>query len=90
MKTRSVPKQEQPYPSLTDVIAIQTEFEFSDINGTLIGFRLPKYMEGANEVGYHLHFLNTDREAGGHVLDCEVEDVKVMIDHKEAWYTALE
>ena len=90
MKTRSVPRQEQPYPPLTEVIATQSEFEFSNIDGTLIGFRLPEYMKGANEVGYHFHFLNTDRDAGGHVLECEVQDVKVMIDHKEAWHTALE
>lgn len=89
MKTRSVPKQAQPYPPLTEVVAIQTEFEFSHIEGTLIGFRLPDYMEGSNAVGYHFHFINSDRNAGGHVLNCKVKDVKIMIDHKDAWYVEL-
>ena len=83
MKTRSVPKQEQPYPTLAEMIEIQTEFEFSNIDGILIGFRLPEYMSGANAAGYHFHFINSDRNAGGHVLECEVEDVKIMIDHKD-------
>ena len=48
MKTRSVPAQEQPYPPLLDVIAEQPTFEFEQIQGDMLGFRLPDYMDVAN------------------------------------------
>jgi acetolactate decarboxylase len=35
----------------------------------MVGFRLPSYLENVNVTGYHFHFLTTDRQAGGHVLD---------------------
>ena len=29
---------------------------------------------------YHLHFLTKDRKAGGHVLDCALENLTVQVD----------
>ena len=89
LKTRSVPKQVEPYPPLADVIAKQTIFEFSDVEGTIVGFRLPAYVSEANAVGYHLHFIALDRLAGGHVLECRVDNVRVEIDYTYEWYVEL-
>src|SRR4029079_4124339 len=47
----------------------QPEFELSDVEGTLVGFRFPDYAAGMNVPGYHLHFLTADQGAGGPVLD---------------------
>jgi acetolactate decarboxylase len=80
-KTRSVPKQTEPYPTLAEVIADQTVFTLNDVNGTMVGFRLPSYMDGVNVAGYHLHFISDDETAGGHVLDCIVRDAVVEIDY---------
>jgi acetolactate decarboxylase len=73
IKARSVPRQEKPYPELADAVSDQTVFEFENISGTLVGFRTPEYAKGVNVPGYHLHFITSDRSAGGHVLDLEME-----------------
>jgi acetolactate decarboxylase len=89
MKTRSVPSQVEPYPPLLDVIAVQPTFEFEDVEGVMLGFRLPDYMDVANSPGYHFHFLNDEKNAGGHVLACQVENVTIEIDITDEWYTQL-
>ena len=89
VKARSVPKQAKPFRPLADVIAEQVIFEFTDVEGTIVGFRLPGYMAGANAAGYHLHFITSDRLAGGHVLECQVADVRVEIDYTDEWYVEL-
>ena len=89
MKTRSVPRQEKPYPELLDVLEEQPIYEFQEIEGVMVGFRLPSYMEGANAPGYHFHFITEGRDAGGHVLECQSQDVVVEIDYTDEWYTVL-
>lgn len=89
MKTRAPQIETQPYPPLADALADQVEFEFQDISGTMVGFRLPDYMQGINAVGYHLHFLTADRQAGGHVLDCQTKNVAVSVDNIDALYVDI-
>jgi acetolactate decarboxylase len=89
VKTRSVPKQSKPYPVLAEVVKTQPTFEFSKQTGSMIGFRLPRYMGGANAAGYHLHFLTVDKDAGGHVLECQVGEIKIEIDYISKWQTVL-
>jgi acetolactate decarboxylase len=80
LQTRSVPKQTKPYPPLAQVVKTQSTFDFSNVTGVMVGFRLPTYMSGVGAVGYHLHFLTDDRKAGGHVLSCQVKKVTVEIE----------
>ncbi len=89
LKTRSVPRQEEPYPKLAEVVAGQPIFEFNEIDGVMVGFRLPNYMAETNAPGYHFHFINEKRTAGGHMLECLIEDVTVEIDHTDTWYVEL-
>lgn len=70
VKTRSVPAQSKPYPTLAEVARRQPVFTASNVTGTLVGFRLPAYVDGINVPGYHLHFISDDRSFGGHVLEC--------------------
>ncbi len=80
MKVRSVPRQEEPYRPLTEVVNEQKMFSFENTSGTLIGFRCPSYVQGVNVAGYHMHFLSADKTQGGHVLDFELTGGKVEID----------
>ncbi|NLX07795.1 MAG: acetolactate decarboxylase [Phycisphaerae bacterium] len=80
VKTRSVPRQAKPYPPLVKVAEHQPTFEFRDVEGVMVGFRLPEYLSGVNMAGYHLHFLTADRTGGGHVLDFTAEDARIEID----------
>jgi acetolactate decarboxylase len=80
VKTRSVPRQARPYPPLAKVVEKQALFNFKDVEGTMLGFRCPPFAKGVNVPGYHLHFLTKDRQAGGHVLDCSLENLTVQVD----------
>jgi len=80
IKARSVPGQGKPYPRLEEVIKQEVLFEFHDTQGTIAGFRFPTYMADLNVRGYHFHFVNAERTAGGHVYDCRVDKVTVAID----------
>lgn len=81
LKVRSVPEQAPPYPRLNDVVKNQSIFELRNVRGTLVGFRVPHYMQGINVAGYYFHFITLDRKAGGHLLDCQLQNVKAEIDY---------
>jgi len=89
IKTRSVPVQEKPYPKLVEVAKNQPTFEFSNVEGIMVGFRCPVYVEGINVPGYHMHFITRDRTSGGHLLECRMRDVKIEIDNTSAFYMVL-
>jgi acetolactate decarboxylase len=89
IKTRSVPKQTEPYPPLVEVIKKQTIFEFHDAKGTIVGFRCPNSVKGVNVPGYHLHFITEDRKAGGHLLACQLQDATIAIDYTSEFYMVL-
>jgi len=89
VKTRSVPKQEKPYRALAEVTKTQPEFLLKDVDGFLVGFRLPAYVKGINVPGWHLHFIDDNKKVGGHVLAfdleaadieaCEIFDFRLML-----------
>jgi len=80
VKTRSVPRQEKPYPRLADATKNQSVFEFSNVTGTVVGVWAPEFSKGLNVAGYHLHFITADRKAGGHILDLKVDKAEAKVD----------
>ena len=80
LKTRSVPKQNKPYPVMIDAVKTQSVFELGKIKGTLVGFRFPEYMKGLNVPGYHFHFISEDQISGGHVLDLAGANFEISVD----------
>lgn len=80
VRARSVPAQSPPYRPLTEVVAEQHVFELLDVEGTMLGFRFPTYVEGIEIGGFHLHFISADRTKGGHVLDCRSTDLRARLD----------
>jgi acetolactate decarboxylase len=80
VKTRSVPAQMKPYPTLSEAVKGQKVFEFNNVSGTLVGFRCPDFAKGVNVPGYHMHFITADRSAGGHLLDFTLENASLMVD----------
>jgi acetolactate decarboxylase len=89
IKTRSVPAQEKPYRHLVDVVKDQAVFEFHDVEGIIVGFRTPGFVQGINIPGYHLHFITEDRKAGGHVLECQMQHVGVELDFTSELHVVL-
>jgi acetolactate decarboxylase len=80
VRARSVPRQYPPYRPLADVVADQHVFEFRDVEGSLVGFRFPDYARGLEAEGYHLHFIDAEREHGGHVLECRPRAATAHLD----------
>lgn len=89
IKTRSEARQSPPFPLLADALKNQTTFEFNNVSGTLVGFRMPAYAGGMNQVGYHFHFITDTGAAGGHVLDLKINSVPILLDETRQWETAL-
>ncbi len=89
MKVRSVPKQEKPYPPLAEAVEHQAVFEYTNVTGTVLGFRCPAFVKGINVPGYHLHFLSNDRKTGGHILDLTASDGTLQLDTCNRFYMVL-
>lgn len=89
VRARSVPRQNPPYRPLTEVVADQHVFELVDVEGTMLGFRFPTYVEGIEVPGYHLHFISADRSRGGHVLDSRSGELWVGIDPSDNLHIEL-
>jgi len=89
MKTRSVPRQEKPYPSLKEATDKESVFNMGKISGTIVGFRCPSYVNGINVPGYHLHFISSDHTCGGHVLNFEMSEGLCEIDILDRFFLQL-
>ena len=71
LKARTVRGQEyedQPLSELGEKQAVQ---DYSDIEGTIVGFRAPAAWQGFMVGGEHMHFIDKARSVGGHVLELE-------------------
>jgi alpha-acetolactate decarboxylase len=68
---RTVGGQQTPHQGLAEVGKNQATHSFNDIEGTIVGFRSPSFLQGVSVAGDHLHFISADKKSGGHVLECE-------------------
>ena len=74
---------------LVQAAAVQPEFEFSNISGTLVGFWTPEYAKSLNVPGYHLHFISGDRTRGGHLLQCRGKNLRLQIQREGDYHIVL-
>jgi acetolactate decarboxylase len=90
LKVRSVPKQTPPYSPLKDVVSQQqVVFDLQNVQGTLVGFRMPQYLKSVNVAGYHFHFITSDNLRGGHVLDGTFLNPVVDVETLRSWQMML-
>jgi acetolactate decarboxylase len=74
---------------LLQAAAVQPEFEFQNISGTLVGFWTPEYAKSLNVPGYHLHFISADRTRGGHLLQCRGKNLRLQIQREGDYHIVL-
>ena len=74
---------------LVQAAAVQPEFEFQNISGSLVGFWTPEYAKSLNVPGYHLHFISADRAHGGHVLQCRGKNFRLQIQREGDYHIVL-
>jgi acetolactate decarboxylase len=81
VKTRAFPPVTQkPYVPMADMLQKQAFFEFNNIDGDFLGYKLPGFMEGPAISGYHFHFLSASKDKGGHVVDVIADDVTIEVE----------
>jgi acetolactate decarboxylase len=88
VQTRAMPRVQEGV-RLLQAAAMQPEFEFTDIAGTLVGFWTPEYAKTFNVPGYHLHFISADRTHGGHLLQCRGSNLSLRIQREGEYHIAL-
>jgi acetolactate decarboxylase len=86
--TRAMCRTNEGVP-LLQAAAVQPEFEFHDVKGTLVGFWTPEYARTFNVPGYHLHFVSDDRTRGGHLLRCRGSNLQLQIQREGEYRIAL-
>jgi acetolactate decarboxylase len=74
---------------LAKAAAIQPEFDFTDVDGTLVGIWAPQFSSALNIAGYHFHFLSEDRTKGGHLLECSGKNLRVRVDRLNDFHLSL-
>ncbi|KAH6605551.1 alpha-acetolactate decarboxylase [Trichoderma cornu-damae] len=68
---RTADGQRFRHEKLRELHRRQTTYEFTNVRGSLVGFRSPEFLQGVSVAGDHLHFISEERDRGGHVLDCK-------------------
>ena len=58
-------------------------------SGTLVGFFTPEFLGHIGVPGFHLHFITSALDAGGHVLDFDLERGRVELDEMPQLNLAL-
>ncbi|TKC10379.1 acetolactate decarboxylase [Pedobacter polaris] len=90
IKTRAFPPvKEKPYLPLAEMLPLQQFFTFKNIEGDLVGYRIPAHMEGPNISGYHFHFLSADKKSGGHIIELLTDVISIEIDLLNSFTVAL-
>lgn len=86
IKTRAFPPvQAHDHTPLAAMLPLQHFFEFNNVNGDLIGYRLPSFMDNTNISGYHFHFLSASKDAGGHIIDLKADNLTIEIDTLDSY-----
>jgi acetolactate decarboxylase len=88
VRTRAV-NPPPPGTRLVDAAKAQSEFSFTDIDGTLVGLWSPGFSSAFSVAGYHFHFISADRAHGGHLLDVEASELHVRIESLTDFHLAL-
>lgn len=70
--TRTVVRQQRPYPSLVEATDGEDVLKFENVKGVMAGFRTPEFQATVSVPGCHVHFIDDERTMGGHVVDFEL------------------
>jgi acetolactate decarboxylase len=84
--TRAVRATDQP---LAQAAAVQSEFMFHRVDGTLVGIWSPAFSSAFSVPGYHFHFLSSDRTKGGHLLDCNGRNLALQVEKLIEFHISL-
>lgn len=80
MLLRSESCQPRTYKKMNETMPeLQKTFTKENIEGTLVGVWFPQYLEQLNVPGFHFHFVDKERQTGGHVFNFNLEKGRAYI-----------
>ena len=80
MRVRSEQAQSRPYQSLDmSLPRTQRQFLLDNTKGSLVGYFVPDIFREVVLPGFHFHYINDNRDAGGHVFDFTFNEAKVSL-----------
>lgn len=88
LKIRRPSEHNQRFENALEVAEHQIVEDLKNVDGNLIGFWTPEFFQNISVGGFHLHFINTPKTSGGHVIDFEMEkailsyEIKYSLDVK--------
>ncbi len=88
MHTRAM-KRTESGTTLNAAASVQAEFQFRDIEGTLVGLWSPVFAGSVDIPGYHFHFVAKDRSGGGHVLECAGAGLVLQFERMTEFHLSL-
>jgi acetolactate decarboxylase len=88
VRTRAVTPP-RPGARLVEAAHAQSEFSFTDLDGTLVGLWSPGFSSAFSVAGYHFHFLSSDRRHGGHLLDVEADALALQVEALTQFHLVL-
>jgi acetolactate decarboxylase len=84
VSARTFVKQQEPYQPVCKLNPPAQPFQFTKVEGTMVGFRSPVYATDVSGPMVHLHFLRKDLTGGGHVLDLMVQKATLFFDRVDS------
>jgi len=81
--------QAKPYSPLAEAVKNLSVWEAKNVKGTVVGFYCPPFVQGLNVPGYHLHFVTEDRQQGGHLLECSLQEGTAQLDPIREFHLVL-
>src|SRR5260370_27669565 len=74
---------------LAKAAAIQPEFDFNEVDSTLVGIWPPQFSIAFNVTGYHFHFLSEDRTKGGDLLEFSGKKLRARVERLNNFHLSL-
>jgi acetolactate decarboxylase len=84
VSARTFVEQREPYKPVCQLNPPAQPFQFTKVEGTMVGFRSPVYATDVSGPTVHLHFLRKDLTGGGHVLDLMVQKATLFFDRVDS------
>lgn len=89
IKTGLYENQDKSSVPLADLEKKQIVSQFYHEKGTIVGFRVPQYVQSISIPEYRFSFLADNKKNGGIILECEMESVVVEIDECSFLYLLM-
>ncbi|CAI3924250.1 Alpha-acetolactate decarboxylase (AlsD) (PDB:1XV2) [Commensalibacter communis] len=84
MQIRRPKNHNKAYKTALEVSQDQVVDHFENKEGSLIGFWTPEFFQNISVAGFHLHFINTEKTLGGHMMDFSISQGTLSYEVKQS------